>query len=65
MNWFKKSLVSLLAAITLFGTGITTPIIADDGKTTTTTKTTETSSASVAVQGSYEYTALQSMSMHQ
>jgi uncharacterized repeat protein (TIGR02543 family)/LPXTG-motif cell wall-anchored protein len=31
MNWLKKSLTALLATVTLFGTGITTPIIADDG----------------------------------
>jgi len=33
MNWFKKSLTVLLATITLFGTGISTPIVAEDGDT--------------------------------
>ena len=48
MNWFKKSLTVLLATITLFGTGISTPIVAEDGDTkgeTATTKVAETTTA--------------------
>ena len=34
MNFLKKSFTALLATLTLFGTGISTPIVAEDGTTT-------------------------------
>jgi len=53
MNWFKKTIAAVLALLTIFGTTITTPIIAEDTAGTG-TQTTETAVSSV-IQGSYEY----------
>jgi uncharacterized repeat protein (TIGR02543 family) len=53
MNWFKKTIATVLALLTIFGTSITTPIIAEDNAGTG-TQTTETAVSSV-IQGSYEY----------
>ena len=53
MNWFKKTIATVLALLTIFGTSITTPIIADDNAGTG-TQTSETAVSSV-IQGSYEY----------
>jgi hypothetical protein len=57
MNWFKKSLATLLATVTLFGTGITTPIIAEDtnnGGTPATTATPVTEQSAKATDNSWK-----------
>jgi|GEM_PF-5272981 len=61
MNWFKKSLTVLLATITLFGTGISTPIVAEDGdtkgETAQVTETTPAPTASATATATVEPTA--------
>jgi uncharacterized repeat protein (TIGR02543 family) len=57
MNKFKRSLASLLACITVFGTCITTPVFAEDSTTATTSSTTETATTETKATATAEPTA--------